>query len=147
MNLPVEITQRMTKGSKNYNKQRKKIAKLHLHIANQRLDHAHKRTKDSSNNNLKIKVKTKNRRNCGGCFKRKLNKKPPLQACKAKWGQFTWNYIDANNPNRSIYKKIKEQNLWLEEDGKNIKRELHVKIAQFKKECYNEKTSKCKKNF
>ena len=32
----------MTKGSKNFAKQKLKIAKLHLHIANQRLDHAHK---------------------------------------------------------------------------------------------------------
>ena len=33
---------RMTKGSNNYKKQCKKLAKLHLHIANQRRDHAHK---------------------------------------------------------------------------------------------------------
>ena len=33
---------KMTKGSKNFAKQKLKIAKLHLHIANQRLDHAHK---------------------------------------------------------------------------------------------------------
>ena len=42
LKLEQQKLSRMTKGSNNYYKQKKKIAKLHLHIANQRLDHAHK---------------------------------------------------------------------------------------------------------
>ena len=42
LKLEQQKLSRMTKGSNNYSKQKKKIAKLHLHIANQRLDHAHK---------------------------------------------------------------------------------------------------------
>ena len=33
---------KLTKGSRNYNKQKLKLAKLHLHISNQRKDYAHK---------------------------------------------------------------------------------------------------------
>jgi len=42
LKLEQQKLSKMTKGSNNYYKQKKKIAKLHLHIANQRLDHAHK---------------------------------------------------------------------------------------------------------
>ena len=42
LKLEQQKLSRITKGSNNYYKQKKKIAKLHLHIANQRLDHAHK---------------------------------------------------------------------------------------------------------
>ena len=42
LKLEQQKLSKMTKGSNNYSKQKKKIAKLHLHIANQRLDHAHK---------------------------------------------------------------------------------------------------------
>ena len=42
LKLEQQKLSRMTKGSNNYYKQKKKIAKLHLYIANQRLDHAHK---------------------------------------------------------------------------------------------------------
>ena len=42
LKLEQQKLSRMTKGSNNYYKQKKKIAKLHLHIAIQRLDHAHK---------------------------------------------------------------------------------------------------------
>ena len=42
LKLEQQKLSRMTKSSNNYYKQKRKIAKLHLHIANQRLDHAHK---------------------------------------------------------------------------------------------------------
>ena len=41
LKLEQQKLSKMTKGSNNYKKQKLKIAKLHLHIANQRLNHAH----------------------------------------------------------------------------------------------------------
>jgi len=40
---------RMTKGSKNYEKQQKYIGKIHRHIANQRLDSLHKKSTEIAN--------------------------------------------------------------------------------------------------
>lgn len=51
---------RMTKGSKNYKKQRRKVAKISIHVANQRKDFLHKKSAEITNLYDLVSVETLN---------------------------------------------------------------------------------------
>ena len=85
LKLEQQKLSRMTKGSKNYNKQKNKIAKLHLHIANQRLDHAHKLSTKLIRENQIISIEDLDIK--GMVKKKDTNKSRAI--LDAGWGQFT----------------------------------------------------------
>ena len=95
LKLEQQKLSKMTKGSNNYYKQKKKIAKLHLHIANQRLDHAHKLSTKLIRENQIISIEDLD-------IKSMLKKEDPTKKTRnvkdnnkaraildAGWGQFT----------------------------------------------------------
>ena len=95
LKLEQQKLSRMTKGSKNYNKQKNKIAKLHLHIANQRLDHAHKLSTKLIRENQIISIEDLDIK---GMVKKedtttktrsKVDNKKARAIIDAGWGQFT----------------------------------------------------------
>ena len=72
-------------GSRNYNKQKNRIAKLHLYIANQRLDHAHKLSTKLIRENQIISIEDLDIK--GMVKKKDTNKSRAI--LDAGWGQFT----------------------------------------------------------
>lgn len=95
LKLEQEKLSRMTKGSNNYKKQREKIAKLHLHISNQRLDHAHKLSTKLIRENQIISIEDLDikgmlkKHNTATKTRDKLDNSKARSILDAGWGIFT----------------------------------------------------------
>ena len=99
LKLEQQKLSKMTKGSNNYKKQKLKIAKLHLHIANQRLNHAHQLSSKLVKENqiiclehLDIKGMIKKENNSTKTRNTKDNNKARA-VLDAGWGQFV-NFVE-----------------------------------------------------
>ena len=111
---------KMVIGSNNYNKQKKKVAKLHLHIKNMRHDFLHKVSRQLVNENqvivledLNVKGMIKNHRlaksiqDVGwGTFKTFVN-------YKAQWANKTVVFVDRFYPSSKLCHGCKEKNTLL----------------------------------